>query len=102
MKACISLFVIGWLATSAFAAEPKLAWPRFRGPGGSGVALESARPPIEFGTEKNLRWKVPVPSGVSSPIVVGDLLVLTAFDDGKLFTIAYRRDSGQEAWRAEA
>src|SRR5262249_7212404 len=39
---------------------------------------------------------------VSSPIVAGDNLVITAFDDGKLYTIAYRRTDGKEAWRVEA
>ena len=43
-----------------------------------------------------------MPSGLSSPIVVGDMLVFTAFDDGKLYTIAYRRADGSEAWRAHA
>ncbi len=80
-------------------AEP-LVWPQFRGPGGSGVA-DDEQPPIEIGPE-NVRWKVPAPSGLSSPIVVGDKLVITAFDDGKLYTIAYHRADGREAWRAEA
>ena len=57
---------------------------------------------MEIGPDKNVRWKVDVPSGVSSPIVVGDKLVLTAFDDGKLFTIAYNRADGNELWRAAA
>src|SRR5688500_5680283 len=83
------------------AADNRLAWPQFRGPSGSGIA-EGQNPPIEIGPDKNLKWKVPVPSGLSSPIVVGDLLVLTAFDDGKLYTIAYNRSDGREAWRAHA
>jgi hypothetical protein len=32
-------------------------WSRFRGPGGSGV-LESVNLPVEFGTDRNVRWKV--------------------------------------------
>jgi outer membrane protein assembly factor BamB len=87
---------------AASAADPALAWPRFRGPNGAGIAADDARPPVEFGPDKNLKWKVGVPGGLSSPIIVGDLLVLTAFDEGKLYTIAYRRDDGREAWRAEA
>lgn len=83
------------------AEENGLAWPQFRGPGGAGVA-ESEKPPVEFGPDKNVRWKITVPSGYSSPILVGDLLVLTAFDDGKLWTIAYRKSDGGEAWRVEA
>ena len=85
----------------AHGAEPTLAWPQFRGPNGSGVA-DGQKPPVEFGPDKNVKWKVPAPSGLSSPIVAGDKLVITAFDDGKLYTIAYNRADGKEAWRAEA
>jgi outer membrane protein assembly factor BamB len=45
---------------------------------------------------------MPVPAGISSPIVAGDNLVITAFDDAKLYTIAFRRADGKEAWRTEA
>jgi outer membrane protein assembly factor BamB len=83
------------------AADHQLVWPQFRGPGAAGIA-ENQNPPIEMGPEKNLKWKVAVPSGLSSPIVVGDRLVLTAFEDGKLYTIAYNRADGSEAWRAHA
>lgn len=77
-------------------------WPQFRGPGGSGVAADGANPPVEVGVDTNVAWKIAVPAGLSSPVVVGDLVVLTAFDDGKLFTVAYRQSDGGEAWRAEA
>jgi outer membrane protein assembly factor BamB len=78
-----------------------LAWPRFRGPNGSGVADDQA-PPVRVGPETNVKWKVSIPSGLSSPIIAGDKLVLTAYDQGKLFTIAYARTDGKEVWRSEA
>jgi hypothetical protein len=87
--------LIAACGSAAFAAEP-LAWPQFRGPNGSGVA-DDQKPPVQVGPEKNVKWKVAVPSGLSSPIVAGDKLVLTAFEDGKLLTIAYDRASGKEA-----
>jgi outer membrane protein assembly factor BamB len=76
-------------------------WPQFRGPAGSGVADEQ-KPPLKFGPKQNLVWKVAVPPGASSPIVVGDKIVLTAFEEGKLFTICYSRTDGKELWRADA
>lgn len=102
----MSIFSIAVLSITSFGAiglgaDDPLVWPRFRGPNGSGVA-DSQKPPVEFGPEKNVKWKTPVPPGISSPIVAGDLLVITAFDDGKLYTIAYRRDDGSEVWRAAA
>lgn len=86
-------------AAAATAAEP--AWSQFRGPAASGVA-DPQSPPVKVGPDQAVKWKVACPPGFSSPIVVGDLLVLTAFDAGKLFTVAYDRATGAEKWRANA
>lgn len=85
-------------------AAPVMAedWPQFRGPSAKGVAAETAKPPLQFGLTKNVKWSVPVPSGASSPMIVGDKLFLTAFEDGKLYTIAYSTADGKELWRREA
>ncbi len=52
-------------------------WPGWRGPGGRGVAASPA--PTEWGPEHpNLRWRREIPGrGHSSPIVAGDLVLLT-------------------------
>ena len=76
-------------------------WPQFRGPSGSGVA-DDQKPPVKFGPKDNLVWKVAAPPGASSPIVVGDKIVLTAFENDKLYTICYSRTDGKELWRADA
>jgi outer membrane protein assembly factor BamB len=101
MKALIALVVAGTFTNLGLSADNSLAWPRFRGPNGSGVA-DKAKPPVEIGPEKNVKWKVSAPEGLSSPIIAGDNVVITAFDDGKLYTIAYRIKDGKEAWRADA
>src|SRR3954453_15943023 len=95
---CVSLVLIS--AAPSFGGEP-LVWPQFRGPAGSGIA-EDQKPPVEIGPDKNVKWKVPAPGGLSSPIVVGEKLVITAFEKDKLYTIAYNRADGSEAWRAKA
>jgi outer membrane protein assembly factor BamB len=93
------------VTAAALAAGPSLAadvpWPQFRGPNAAGIA-DGQKLPVQFGPEKNVRWKVAVPSGFSSPVIAGDRLFLTAFDAGKLWTIAYARADGKELWRAEA
>jgi outer membrane protein assembly factor BamB len=101
MKMRLALSIALVFASVVHSDGEPLAWPQFRGPGGSGVA-DSEQPPVEFGPDKNVKWKVEVPSGMSSPIAVGKLLVLTGFEDGKLYTIAYNRADGSEAWRAHA
>ena len=65
---------------SCFAGVKAADWPRFRGPNGSGVAADDAATPVEFGPGKNLAWKTRLPgAGVSSPIVVGDRVFVTAY-----------------------
>src|SRR3954452_21057040 len=100
MKRIFTPLALLAVAAAAPAANKPLAWPQFRGPNGTGVA-DDQKPPVEFGPDKNVRWKVSVAEGLSSPVVVGDLLVVTAFADGKLYTVAYHRADGREAWRAE-
>lgn len=76
-------------------------WPQFRGPNAAGVS-NSAKPPAEFGPGTNQLWKVPVPSGMSSPCVWRDKIFLTAFDAGKLETLCYQRRDGKLLWKQDA
>lgn len=100
LKPLSALLVVASSAVLLRAADPP-AWPQFRGPNGSGVA-DAEKPPVEFGPEKNLKWKVPVPTGMSSPVIARDKLFLTAFDGGKLYTVAYATADGKELWRKES
>jgi outer membrane protein assembly factor BamB len=97
-----------WIPSLLLAtAEPSeakpmpLEWGQFRGPSASGIAA-NATPPATFAPGKNQLWKRDCPSGFSSPIVVRDRIVLTAYDQEKLWTIAYACKDGQELWRREA
>ena len=80
-------------------------WPHWRGDRGNGVS-HSALPPIEFGLEKNLRWKAEIPGrGSSSPVVCGDrVFVTTAVPvEGEGRTLDFRlfcfdRETGRELW----
>ncbi len=76
-------------------------WPQFRGPEGSGIS-ESGAPPVEFGPNRNVIWKTPLPPGHSSPVLTEDHIFVTAFEDEKLLTIALDRESGRILWRREA
>jgi outer membrane protein assembly factor BamB len=101
MKRIIALSLVLMFPPFGLAADKQSPWPQFRGPNGSGIA-EGQKPPVEFGPEKNVRWKVDVPSGLSSPVIAGDKLVITAFEGDKLYTVAYNRADGKEVWRMEA
>ena len=76
-------------------------WPQFRGPNASGVS-EEANLPVLFSPAENVSWKTPVPTGNSSPVVAGDKVYLTGFEEERLFTIAIHRYTGRVLWRQEA
>lgn len=82
-------------------ASAKNEWTQFRGPGGSGVAV-NADPPIEFGPDQNMKWKTALPSGLSSPVIWENKIFLTGFKDNKLETLCISRDSGEVLWTKTA
>lgn len=92
-----SLPALALLPVALLAAD----WPQFRGPNAAGVA-DATNLPIEFGPDKNVLWKTPLPAGHSSPVLVGDRIFLTGFDADKLMTFALDRASGKILWRREA
>lgn len=92
-----SLLCLG-LASPASAAD----WPQFRGPDGSGVAEGERDLPVKFGPEEGLAWSAEVPPGISSPVVAGKRIYLTALRGKDLLTIALDRSTGKPAWERRA
>jgi outer membrane protein assembly factor BamB len=79
-------------------------WPQFRGPNGAGVSAGQHKLPAEFGPEKNVLWKTPLPRGLSSPCIWGDRIFLTALDGDRkrLVTVCVDRTDGKILWRRDA
>src|SRR5262245_46517608 len=95
MKYRILLVVL--LLPLAVAAD----WRQFRGTDSTGRAPAGA--PSEFGPDKNLAWKAELPGrGLSSPIVVGDRVFVTANGGPKqtrLQVLALDVKSGKQLWQ---
>jgi outer membrane protein assembly factor BamB len=87
-------------ASTIHAQQSTNEWPQFRGPNGAGVA-EGFKLPAEFGANKNVTWKTPVPFARSSPVVTADRVFLTATEGDKLVTIALDRKTGKMLWRRD-
>ncbi len=80
-------------------------WPAWRGPEASGIAPNGS-PPIHFGPDHHVRWRVAVPgSGNSSPVVWGDRILLTTALDGMepptLAVLCFDRTNGRLLWQSE-
>ena len=71
-------------------------WPQFRGPEGRSVA-EGQSLPESIDPQKPL-WKTALPTGHSSPVVWGDKIFLTAFEDMQLMMLCVSRSSGELLW----
>lgn len=83
------------IACALFGAD----WPQFRGPDGSGLCPACGQMPTEFGPRKNVLWKTDLPVGKSSPLLVGDRILLTAAEGEELLTLALNRATGKVLWR---
>jgi outer membrane protein assembly factor BamB len=97
---------IGLLVVAGLLMPPARGdWPHWRGDGGNGVS-RTARPPLEFGPDLNLRWKSEIPGrGTSSPVVVGDRVFVTTAvplegEPGRLDfqVLCFDRETGREVW----
>lgn len=75
-------------------------WPQWRGPNGDGIAVGQS-PPKSW-TSEEVKWRAEVPGrGHSSPIVVGDLVVLATAEDQaeKQSVLAYDIETGEQVWK---
>lgn len=95
------LVAVAW---AAWPAPPSAAtdWPEFRGADGSGVAVgETIR--TRWSRDEGVAWRSDLPGrGLSSPIVVGDSVFVTASDGARqdrLHMLAFDRGQGTLLWR---
>ncbi len=82
LLAC-TIAAVGFVAASSTpAVESDANWAGWRGPDGLGISAVTSYPE-EWGPDKNVAWKTPVPGrGHSSPIVWGDRVFLTTSIEG--------------------
>jgi hypothetical protein len=75
-------------------------WPAWRGPRGDGTSTETGLP-VHWGAAENVRWKVTVPGyGHSSPIVVGDRILIESCREAtkERLLLCYDRRDGKLLW----
>jgi len=89
------------LLSSAAAAD----WPIFRGPDAARVTGEVAKTvPTDFdgGANKHVLWKVALPlRGESSPILIGDKVLLTGGNQNKRSVYCLNAETGKMVWQTD-
>jgi outer membrane protein assembly factor BamB len=70
--------LVSALILSAGASPSAADWPSWRGPNGTGSTAETGLP-VKWSATENVAWKAPIAGlGVSTPIVTGNLVVVTS------------------------
>ncbi|MEM9017554.1 MAG: PQQ-binding-like beta-propeller repeat protein [Verrucomicrobiota bacterium] len=95
----LSVFLLLAMLTPAYSSD----WPVWRGPNLNGIASSAARPPSMWSEDENVKWSAHVPGwGLSSPIVSGNLVVVTTAVEDAQFVLAYDRLDGSVRWKTLA
>lgn len=98
MRSSIITVAFCMLSCSSVSAADWLQW---RGPHHNNVAESGQRVPTTWSTTQNVAWKVDVPGrGHSSPIIVGDLIVLTSANEQtqQQGVFGFNRRTGKQQW----
>lgn len=89
-----------WLVVAFGSQFPgQMTWPQFRGPRSSGIAATARDLPTNFGPDRHVAWRAPVPAGHASPIGWGPHVFLTGHVDGAFETLCLDRATGRVRWR---
>ncbi len=79
-------------------------WRQFRGNDTTGVASD-APPPVKWSATENIAWKSALPGrGLSSPIIVGDRVVITCssgYRQDRLHVLCFRVSDGSKLWERQ-
>jgi outer membrane protein assembly factor BamB len=92
------------LGLATLPAPPAAAdWPQFRGPRGNGVATDPGVP-AQLGPD-SIAWSVSLPGrGLSSPIVLGHRIFLTAASgprQERLHVLCFQASDGKKLWEPQ-
>lgn len=73
-------------------------WPRWRGPLGTGVTAETNLP-TKWSKTENVKWRVALPEpGNSTPIVIGDRVLVTQAVGNRRQLMCFDRAEGKLLW----
>jgi outer membrane protein assembly factor BamB len=94
-------YVAEWMDTQN---SNRMDWPTWRGPTLNNIAPSGSSVPSTFSETQNVIWKTNIPGrGASSPIVIGDKVILTTANEVEMtqLVICLSRSTGQQLWQTE-
>jgi outer membrane protein assembly factor BamB len=95
MRVVILSIITGLAVTTSLLAAD---WPQWRGPTSDGHSTEKGLP-TEWGPDKNVVWKLPMPGiGAGTPVIWGDKIFVTSVDGDDVVVLCLGTD-GKEKWK---
>jgi len=92
-------------AVADFASDEEMEanWPRFRGPGGSGISMHKDVPTTwDAASGEGILWKTAVPlPGNNSPVLWEGRVFLSGASEQRQEVYCFDADSGELVWRQE-
>ena len=88
-------------AQSTEIATTDTNWPWWRGPNFNNIAVDGQEVPVEWTETRNVAWNAQVPGrGHSSPIVIGQRVILTTADEQRQTqsVLCFDRSTGKQLW----
>lgn len=85
-------------------APARSDWPWWRGPDHTGIASPGQKPPVQWGPNRNVRWRVAIPGrGHAQPTIVGDFIYLPTADEAKEIqsVLCLQRETGKRVWKTD-
>jgi outer membrane protein assembly factor BamB len=103
-RAALAALVSGTVVAGTAALAPAADWLQFRTAASNSVSTDPA-PPVQWSETENVAWKVDLPGrGPSSPIVIGDRVVVTASSgvrQDRLHVLCFDVKSGKSLWERQ-
>ncbi len=100
MKSIVAAVMIFASTGSVLASE----WPQWRGAEGFGISGDRDLP-VRWTEDEGIRWKIDLPGrGVSSPIIAGSRVYLTACtgaNQDRLHVLCFDASSGKQLWERQ-
>jgi outer membrane protein assembly factor BamB len=99
------MIIIGGCATTGKMTEPttdiadEFDWPRWRGPNGDGISMESGWNPEALEGGPKIVWKTNVGSGYSNVAIKGKYLYTMGNEDEEDIIYCLHSETGKEVWR---
>jgi len=96
--ACIFVIIILRLCVQ-FGIADDFDWPRWRGPNGDGISMETEWNPKALSEGPKILWKADVGKGLSNIAIKDNYLYTMGYQDEEDIVYCLNAETGEEVWR---